>query len=56
LNPKLEATPTVQCYASRAVVGPREQLSPLYVYGESSPHYARAEGKAETAEAGGLAS
>jgi UPF0176 protein len=40
LNPKLEATPTVQCYACRAVVTPREQLSPLYVYGESCPHCA----------------
>jgi UPF0176 protein len=40
LNPKLEATPTVQCYACRAVVTPREQLSPLYRYGESCPHCA----------------
>jgi UPF0176 protein len=40
LNPKLEATVTVQCFACRAVVTPREQLSPLYVYGESCPHCA----------------
>jgi UPF0176 protein len=38
LNPKLEPTPTVQCYACRAVVTPREQLSPLYVFGVSCPH------------------
>jgi UPF0176 protein len=55
LNPKLEATPTVQCYACRAVVTPREQLSPLYVYGESCPHCAKREGKAEAAATDGLA-
>jgi UPF0176 protein len=38
LNPKLEPTPTVQCFACRAVVTPREQISPLYVYGISCPH------------------
>ena len=43
LNPKLEATPTVTCYACRAVVTPREQLSPLYRYGESCPHCAKEE-------------
>ena len=42
LNPKLEPTPTVQCYACRAVVTPREQISPLYVYGISCPHCAPA--------------
>jgi UPF0176 protein len=42
LNPKLEPTITVQCFACRAVVTPREQLSPLYVYGESCPHCAPA--------------
>jgi UPF0176 protein len=42
LNPKLEPTPTVQCYACRAVVTPREQISPLYVYGVSCPHCASA--------------
>ncbi len=50
LNPKLEATPTVQCYACRAVVTPREQLSPLYVYGESCPHCAARAVDAEPAE------
>jgi UPF0176 protein len=40
LNPKLEPTPTVQCFACRAVVTPREQISPLYVYGISCPHCA----------------
>lgn len=42
LNPKLEPSSTVQCFACRAVVTPREQLSPLYVYGESCPHCAKA--------------
>jgi len=40
LNPKLEPTVTVQCFACRAVVTPREQLSPLYIYGDSCPHCA----------------
>lgn len=40
LNPKLEPTETVQCFACRAVVTPRQQLSPEYVYGESCPHCA----------------
>jgi len=38
LNPKLEATDTTQCYACRAVVTPREQLSPYYIAGKSCPH------------------
>jgi UPF0176 protein len=38
LNPKLEATETKQCFACRAVVTPREQLSPFYVPGKSCPH------------------
>jgi UPF0176 protein len=38
LNPRLEETDTVQCFACRAVVTPREQLSPHYVPGESCPH------------------
>ena len=38
LNPKLEPTQTTQCFACRAVVTPREQLSPYYVVGESCPH------------------
>lgn len=40
LNPKLEPTETVQCFACREVVTPREQLSPTYVYGVSCPHCA----------------
>lgn len=38
LNPKLEPTPTVQCFACRAIVSPREQISPSYVFGVSCPH------------------
>jgi UPF0176 protein len=38
LNPQLEATETTQCFACRAVVTPREQLSPHYVPGKSCPH------------------
>ena len=38
LNPKLEPTETVQCFACRAIVTPRQQLAPSYVYGESCPH------------------
>ncbi|TDK64442.1 sulfurtransferase [Sapientia aquatica] len=38
LNPQLEATDTEQCYACRAVVTPREQLSPYYIPGKSCPH------------------
>ena len=38
LNPQLEATDTKQCYACRAVVTPREQLSPWFVEGKSCPH------------------
>jgi UPF0176 protein len=40
LNPNLEPTVTTQCFACRAVVTPREQLSPQYVYGVSCPHCA----------------
>jgi UPF0176 protein len=40
LNPKLEPTVTTQCFACRAVVTPREQLSPQYVYGVACPHCA----------------
>ncbi len=40
LNPKLEPTVTVQCFACRAVVTPRQQLAPEYVYGVSCPHCA----------------
>ena len=42
LNPKLEATETKQCFACRAVVTPREQLSPDYIPGESCPHCRKA--------------
>ena len=45
LNPKLEPTETVQCFACRAVVTPRQQLSPDYVYGVSCPHCANAQDK-----------
>ncbi|MYN09755.1 sulfurtransferase [Pseudoduganella aquatica] len=38
LNPQLEAVETTQCFACRAVVTPREQLSEQYVYGVSCPH------------------
>ncbi len=38
LNPNLKPTETAQCYACRAVVTPREQLSPYYVPGRSCPH------------------
>ena len=42
LNPKLEATDTKQCFACRAVVTPREQLSPYYIAGKSCPHCKKA--------------
>lgn len=45
LNPKLEPTETVQCFACRAVVTPRQQLAPEYVYGVSCPHCAPAAGQ-----------
>lgn len=38
LNPQLEATDAKQCFACRAVVTPREQLSPYYIPGRSCPH------------------
>jgi UPF0176 protein len=38
VNARLEAVATTQCFACRAVVTPREQLSPHYVYGVSCPH------------------
>jgi UPF0176 protein len=40
LNPQLEPATTVQCFACRAVVTPRQQLSPQYVYEVSCPHCA----------------
>lgn len=41
LSPQLQETATRQCFACRAVVTPREQLSPLYVEGVSCPHCAK---------------
>lgn len=38
LNPQLEPTVTTQCFACRAIVTPREQLSPDYAYGIRCPH------------------
>jgi UPF0176 protein len=48
LNPKLEPTETVQCFACRAIVTPRQQLSPEYVYGVSCPHCAHGQVAAGT--------
>lgn len=49
LNPKLEATDTTQCFACRAVVTPREQLSTWYVPGKSCPHCKKMEREVDTA-------
>jgi UPF0176 protein len=38
LDPQLQPTETVQCFVCRAVVTPRQQLSPEYVYEVSCPH------------------
>jgi UPF0176 protein len=38
LNARLEAAGTTACFACRAVVTPRQQLSPDYVVGVSCPH------------------
>ena len=43
VNPQLEETATEQCFACRAVVTPREQLSPYYIPGKSCPHCKKAE-------------
>ncbi|MBB5391428.1 MULTISPECIES: sulfurtransferase [unclassified Herbaspirillum] len=40
LSPDLKESQTAQCFACRAVVTPREQLSPDYVPGKSCPHCA----------------
>jgi UPF0176 protein len=40
LNPQLQPSTTVQCFACRAVVTPRQQLDPRYVYEVSCPHCA----------------
>jgi UPF0176 protein len=37
LNPQLQPTETVQCFVCRAVVTPRQQLAPEYVYEQSCP-------------------
>lgn len=50
LNPQLEATETAQCFACRAVVTPREQLSPYYIPGKSCPH-CKKEVRAEAVQA-----
>ena len=42
LNPQLQETAATQCFVCRAVVTPREQLSPAYVAGKSCPHCSRA--------------
>ena len=42
VNPQLEETETEQCFACRAVVTPREQLSPYYIPGKSCPHCKKA--------------
>lgn len=42
LSPTLQETETTQCYGCRAVVTPREQLSPYYVAGKSCPHCKKA--------------
>ncbi len=44
LSPELKETQTAQCFACRAVVTPREQLSPDYVPGKSCPHCAHKQG------------
>jgi UPF0176 protein len=38
LNPQLQPTETVQCFVCRAVVTPRQQMAPEYVYEVSCPH------------------
>lgn len=50
LNPKLEPSTTVQCFACRAVVTPRQQLAPEYVYGVSCPHCYAANAEAAQAQ------
>jgi UPF0176 protein len=47
LNPKLEPTETVQCFACRAVVTPRQQLAPEYVVGVSCPHCAQPQAQSQ---------
>ncbi|MBG7621080.1 sulfurtransferase [Herbaspirillum sp. AP02] len=47
LSPELKETQTAQCFACRAVVTPREQLSPDYVPGKSCPHCASVQRKGQ---------
>ena len=42
LSPELKETDVTQCFGCRAVVTPREQLSPYYVAGKSCPHCKKA--------------
>jgi UPF0176 protein len=42
LSPELKETDVAQCFACRAVVTPREQLSPYYIPGQSCPHCKKA--------------
>jgi UPF0176 protein len=42
LSPELKESDVAQCFACRAVVTPREQLSPYYIAGESCPHCKKA--------------
>jgi UPF0176 protein len=42
LSPELKETEVTQCFGCRAVVTPREQLSPYYVPGKSCPHCRKA--------------
>ncbi|MFL6659099.1 MAG: sulfurtransferase [Massilia sp.] len=51
LNPQLQPTVTVQCFACRAVVTPRQQLAPEYVYGVSCPHCFGTKGEAVAGQA-----
>ena len=50
VNPQLEETATEQCFACRAVVTPREQLSPFYIPGKSCPHCKKAMREMEPSE------
>jgi UPF0176 protein len=56
LSPELKETQTAQCFACRAVVTPREQLSPDYVPGKSCPHCAHKQSTAVSATADQVAS
>lgn len=51
LTPELAPSVTVQCFACRAVVTPRQQLDPRYVYEVSCPQCAKAAHETGTAQA-----